>query len=44
MNFGENLWNIHIKTLVKNQGAETFREHNIRVSRFVHVEIVSHLA
>jgi hypothetical protein len=39
MNFGENLWNIYIKTLVKNQGAETFRDNNIRVSRFVHVEI-----
>ncbi len=39
MNFGENLCNIK-----RNQGTETFRDNNIKVSRFVHVEIVSHLA
>ncbi len=44
MNFGGNLCKIYINTQKKNQEAVTSVDNKIKVLRFVHTEIISHLA
>jgi hypothetical protein len=44
MNFGGNLCKIYINTQKKNQEAVISVDNKIKVLRFVHTEIVSHLA